>query len=340
MNWIDRKYILLLSGSLKNFKQKSSNLYNFSCPLCGDSQKNSTKARGYAIGRDNGFQIYCHNCGYKNSFSNFLKHQNLSLHSEYLFEKFQNDKPENSETTLKKFITPPRFDKLSEYTELPLATRCDHLAENHYCIDYLKSRKIPTKYYKLLQFTENYQEFIQKLIPHNEKEILPEPRLIIHFYDSYNDILAITGRALGTSKNKLRYVTIKTKENTDKLIYGLERINKKETMYICEGPLDSLHISNCVAAGNADLVSVAQEMHSKNVVLIWDCEPYNRAVTKEIDKGIGLGYNVVIWPDKWSYKDINEAIIAGETQEFIEKVIKENTFSGLLAKMRFNNWKR
>jgi hypothetical protein len=41
---IDTKYIRLLSTRLRNFKQKKEGLYNFSCPICGDSKKNMTKA--------------------------------------------------------------------------------------------------------------------------------------------------------------------------------------------------------------------------------------------------------------------------------------------------------
>ena len=44
---IESKYIRLLSHRLRNFKQKKDYLWNFSCPICGDSKKNLLKARGY-----------------------------------------------------------------------------------------------------------------------------------------------------------------------------------------------------------------------------------------------------------------------------------------------------
>ena len=35
--FIEQKYINDISSQLRNFKKKSNNLYNFSCPVCGDS---------------------------------------------------------------------------------------------------------------------------------------------------------------------------------------------------------------------------------------------------------------------------------------------------------------
>ena len=47
MDLIDNKYIGLLSTRLQKFKKVKANLFNFRCPLCGDSQKNKNKTRGY-----------------------------------------------------------------------------------------------------------------------------------------------------------------------------------------------------------------------------------------------------------------------------------------------------
>jgi len=41
-SYIDVKYINLCSSVLERFKQKRTNLWNFRCPICGDSQKSST----------------------------------------------------------------------------------------------------------------------------------------------------------------------------------------------------------------------------------------------------------------------------------------------------------
>ena len=47
MNYIDTKYINLVSVRLNKFAEKKRGLYNFRCPYCGDSQKYKNKCRGY-----------------------------------------------------------------------------------------------------------------------------------------------------------------------------------------------------------------------------------------------------------------------------------------------------
>ena len=39
MDIIDSKYIGLVSSRLDKFKRVKPNLFNFRCPICGDSQK-------------------------------------------------------------------------------------------------------------------------------------------------------------------------------------------------------------------------------------------------------------------------------------------------------------
>ncbi len=73
MDLIDSKYINLVSARLDKFKRVKPNLYNFRCPLCGDSQKHKNKARGYFYQVKTNTNYKCHNCGASMSFNNFLK---------------------------------------------------------------------------------------------------------------------------------------------------------------------------------------------------------------------------------------------------------------------------
>ena len=86
---IDSKYIRLLSSQLTHFKQKSSDLYNFRCPICGDSEKNSYKARGYVYQLKGALNFKCHNCGDSRSLGNLIKHIDPVLHSQYVMEKYK-----------------------------------------------------------------------------------------------------------------------------------------------------------------------------------------------------------------------------------------------------------
>ena len=58
---IETKYISLLSNTLTLFKNKGNNLYNFRCPVCGDSKKDKLKARGYLVHKDGTHFFKCHN---------------------------------------------------------------------------------------------------------------------------------------------------------------------------------------------------------------------------------------------------------------------------------------
>ena len=63
MDHVDAKYISLLSTRLEKFKKVKPTLYNFRCPICGDSKKNKNKTRGYIYPVKANTNFKCHNCG-------------------------------------------------------------------------------------------------------------------------------------------------------------------------------------------------------------------------------------------------------------------------------------
>ena len=73
MDSIDVKYIHLISARLEKYKRVKPNLYNFRCPICGDSKKNKSKARGYIYSAKRDANFKCHNCGAGMTFNSFLK---------------------------------------------------------------------------------------------------------------------------------------------------------------------------------------------------------------------------------------------------------------------------
>ena len=81
MDLVDSKYIGLVSSRLKKFKRVKGDLYNFRCPLCGDSKKHKNKARGYIYPLKSDMNYKCHNCGASSTFSNFLKQIDTTLHN-------------------------------------------------------------------------------------------------------------------------------------------------------------------------------------------------------------------------------------------------------------------
>lgn len=338
---IDSKFVRLLSSRLRNFKQKKDYLWNFSCPFCGDSKKNLSKARGYVFAKGNNLFYGCHNCGVGTNVANLVKQVDSSLHQEYTLERYKEGKSNTSNfkaTTLN--ISPPRFDKLAKQKVFEYSEWCDKLPSGHFCLTYLQKRHIPQEYHSKLLFTSKYKQFIDELVPNHGKELIDDARLIIPFYDVYNDLIAVSGRALENSDKTLRYITIRTVDSDSKLVYGMDRVDLNQTVKIVEGPIDSLFLSNCLASGDANLNLTAKNISAADKVLIFDNEPRNKQIVKMMHDAIKSDSCVVIWPDTIQAKDINEMVMSGISPNEIEKIISSNTFKGLRAQMRFVNWKK
>lgn len=338
---IESKYVRLISSRLRNFKQKKDYLWNFSCPICGDSQKNKTKARGYVFPKGNNLFYRCHNCGVSISVGNFIKAVDESLYKEFVLEKYKSGETNNTRSANTILNIPsPRFDKLDKQKVFEHAEWVDKLPSGHFCLVYCAKRHIPSNILSKLLFTPHYKQFCDALVPNHGKTIVDDARLVIPFYDEYNELIAVSGRALETGDKTLRYITLRTNDSQDKLIFGMDRVDLKQTVKIVEGPVDSLFLKNCIASGDANLVLCADAISSDKIVLIFDNEPRNKEIVKMMQNAIGLKYDVVIWPDTIGGKDINEIILSGKSQDEIEEIISSNTFRGIEAQLKFNMWKK
>lgn len=337
----DSKYVRLVSSRLRNFKQKNANLFNASCCFCGDSQKNKLKARMYIFENKGGLFVKCHNCGVSTNVGNLIKQVDGSLYKEYVLERYKTGETNNSRSANTILNIPsPRFDKIAKQKIFEHGEWLGNLPSGHFCLKYATNRKIPLNFYDKLLFTPHYNQFVTTLIPNHGKQILDDARLVIPFYDEYNDLIAISGRALETSDKTLRYVTIRTNESDSKLVYGLERINLDESVKIVEGPIDSLFLKNCVASGDANLVLTAKNISADKKILIFDNENRNKEIVKMMQDAIKLDQDVVIWPDNLKGKDINEMIMSGLSHDEIESIISSNTFRGIEAQLKMNMWKK
>ena len=118
-------------------------------------------------------------------------------------------------------------------------------------------------------------------------------------------------------------------------IYGLDKINETKPIYITEGPFDSTFVENSVAMCGSDLD--VRTFGWSNYIWVFDNEPRNREIVERIDKTIGRGDKIVIWPKQIVEKDINDMVLSGHD---IMSILQSNTYSGLQAKVKFNNWKK
>jgi hypothetical protein len=333
--FIDRTFLLRVSPKLQRFTQKKTDLFNFRCPLCGDSTKNKTKCRGYVFRKKNDYFYMCHNCGASTSFYNFLEKVDPNLVKEYALERYKNGddgKSNYAKPTMEEFKTEtPKFKKKLEIPSI------ESLPEEHYAKVYVQSRNIPKDFHSDLYYAADFKKFVDALGIENDGLREDDPRLVIPFYDEEKNLVAFQGRALGESK--LRYITLKTNDDNQKL-FGVDRIDLDEMIYVVEGPIDSMFLINAVATADANLVSAAKHYDKTKIVLVYDNEPRNKELHKQMEKAIEDHYNVVIWPEMIVEKDVNEMVLNGFSPDEIQDIISKNTFVNLRAKMEFINWKK
>jgi len=329
--FIDRNFLLLLSPKLQRFSKKKDDLYNFRCPLCGDSQKNKSKCRGYVYRKKNDYFYMCHNCSASTSFFNFLKQVDPNLVEEYQLERYKNSANTNSpEPEFSEFKAKPVFVKT---LDLPTI---ESLPNEHFAKKYVIGRKIPKKMYSQLYYADDFKSFVDSF--NIEKDIMAgDRRLIIPFFDKEGNLTGFQGRALGESK--IRYITIKLMDDVPRM-FGINRINEEEPIYVFEGPIDSMFIKNSVAVASSALESAAEYLDKSKIVLVFDNEPRNKEIVKLMEHAIDNHFNVIVWPAMIQDKDINEMVLTGFDIEELHDIMEKHTFVNLRAKMEFVNWKK
>ena len=334
--YIDKKYISLLATKLKQFKQRGEFLWNFRCPVCGDSQKDKIKARGYIYKRKEHFGFMCHNCGSTMKLNKFIKYVDPALYNEYQLETFVKANTE-PKVDVKQFVTKPVFNVTKVPTDILYsnAVKIDRLAINHPARKYLESRKVP---YENLSYTCDFATFVKNVFPNYEKPLYKEPRIVIPFNDKDGNLLGVQGRAIGASK--IKYITIKVDDNVPK-IFGWDRLDPLQTVYVVEGPIDSLFLSNSVATMDAALYTAPSVIGlDKDYVFVYDNEPRNKQIVSNMRKTIDMGRKICVWPDTIQYKDINEMVMGGMHPSEIQHIIDNNTYEGLIATMKMNQWEK
>jgi hypothetical protein len=209
------------------------------------------------------------------------------------------------------------------------------LPQNHEAVIYAKSRNIPDAKIKTLYYVDDISK-LKLLAPEYEvKLVTNEPRIVMIFNDINGELTGVSCRALRGEKQ--RYVVIKVKDDSP-FIYNLDCVNTKETIYVTEGPIDSLFLPNSIAVGNSNLKYALDKING-NMVLVYDNEPRNKEIVREMKTAIEANASICIWPKDVKEKDINDMVLAGKTQDEIVHTINKNTFFGLQALLEFNNWR-
>jgi len=321
MNLVDSKYIGMVSSRLQKFKRVKPNLYNFRCPICGDSQKHKNKARGYFYTVKADVNFRCHNCGSSMTLSNFLKKIDPAVHKQYVFERFK-----KGQTGRGTVVEEPKFNfetpKFKPKLDLPKAS------ENEIAKKYLEKRKLdPNKFY----YTHKFKEWSNSHKKTFDDLTYDEPRIIIPLFYK-NTLVGFQGRSLGPSK--VKYITVMINDDAPK-IYGLDNLRGGTPVYITEGPFDSTFIPNSIALCGAD--GNVGNWGISNPIWIYDNEPRSKEITTRIFNTISRGDSVVIWPSNIKEKDINDMVLSGHD---VQNIVESNIYKGLEATLKFTTWKR
>jgi transcription elongation factor Elf1 len=339
MLYIDAKYAAFLGSRLRNFKQQKDYLWNFSCPVCGDSTSNKLKARGYIYRTKSDLFCKCHNCGYSSNLGNLIKRVDAALYDEYVLERYKAGATRyNAHKDVAPILPKPKIVELLEDDILDPLKRLDTLDVSHPSVKYVLDRKIPRDKWHLLYFAPKFKAFTNSVSPKFEEPIVGEhPRMIIPYFTPAGKCFAFQARAYGDEQPK--YYTIKVDESEEK-IYGLDRVDYSKRIYVVEGPIDSLFIPNGIAVSGSSFDTPTIRSLLANATIVMDNEPRNKEIVHQLENYIELGYSVVMYPDYIEEKDINDMVKAGRSPAEILDLINTNTFSGMEAKLKFVNWRK
>jgi hypothetical protein len=346
--YIDRKYLMLISSRLRNFKTRKEDLFNFSCPYCGDSSKKTTKARGYVYRKANDYFYMCHNCNVSTTFGKFLEFIDATQSKEYSFERYADKGYSKKKTTLP--VIPQetrkpsnRFKNISDFKD-----NIGTLPDGHFAKEYIRNRKIPQKFWSEIFFVEHYASWLDQHFPNHGKDpkkLVDDARIVMFYTDQQGGITHVSGRALQNSDKLLRYITIKIRD--EKKVFGLHRVDPNQDIYVTEGQFDSMFLPNCVAAGDANLIGTALYVTmlypACPITLIYDNQPRNLQIVDQIEAAILDGWDVALLPYDPEAKDLNELIKTTESNsplEDLKKLVDDHRWGGLTARMKLSEWRK
>jgi len=288
------------------------------------AKKNRSKTRGYFFEHKGNYVYKCHNCGFSCNLYGVLESISPSLCKEYSFEVYKEKNPYTREEQ-------PEKPRIPVFTDL--GTRLDLLHDDHKAVKYVQSRFIPKEKYSNFYYTSDFSKIMQSF----GREGKNEERLVIPFFDEQGSLLGVQGRAF--SENAIRYITLK-QEGCERLWYNLDKVDARSTIYVTEGPIDSMFIPNGISMQGAGwLEKLPDKIQSSKVVFVFDNEPRNEEIVSLIGKYVDEGRNVVIWPEEINKKDINDMVISYGLNTTI-KLIINNVYSGLKAKIKYTYWKK
>ena len=333
---VDSTYIGMMGNRLELFRSLGgvNKLYNFRCPICGDSSKNAFKRRAYFYVNDSqeGYNFRCHNCEASHSLYRFIELKFPDYLKQYKMDSFIHggNKTGRSGDVLEAAIPMAKKEVVLDGV-VPL----DFLPENHPAVRYiLRDRQLPRHLLDKFLHVEKYVEWLSETTK-EELHYKEHSRILIPFTDETGRIYRYIARSYDVDiASKYLYTDI----DTGSSFYNWYHVDKEKLVYVVEGAIDAMLLPNAIAIGNAKY-SRGDFDALKNYVIVPDNEPRNPHVVKSIEKAIHANHPICLWPS-YIGKDINDILKNGVSIDAMVSMIQENTYSGVLARLKFNSWKR
>lgn len=334
LSHLDIRYFKLSVGQENIGKETSVDIVA-RCPICGDSQKKKNSKRLHLYVKNNETRINCFNSGcectnkttygflksfYPNLLENYKREnfiQNLSHLSGSQPEDVFANIAENVKNTVNdtSVVAPVLTHNLFEYFE--------NILEHDEALSYLSKRGFD-------YFNSKYEWYFGKQdLQIGDKRYKLTDSLIIPLY--YND--EMYGFYSRNIFNK-EFFTYMPEANIGYKIWNWFQIDKNKECYIFEGIFDALSSSfdNIIGLMGA---KIPQERLNELKKPIFVLDNDKTGIMNSVEYA-RKGYTVYIQPDIYKEKDLNELLL-NHPELDMQKLIKENLYSGISAEIRLKS---
>lgn len=227
--------------------------------------------------------------------------------------------------------------------------RIDEVVD-HPVREYVERRLIPHALRKDLFYAPDFFSFTNTVIPDKfELDTMggwPRERLVIPLRRMDGSLFGFQGRAIVDCEERMRYITVLVDKAYPR-IYGLDRVAPDGDVYACEGPIDAMFLPNGIATAGGkitvELLKLEDRIDKSRVVVIYDNQPRNVHVVRNLYAAVESGYRVLVWPEGTQYKDVNEHV----TREWgvlypdgIRRLLEGNVLRGNSARLAIGRWKK
>lgn len=295
--------------------KKHTKGFNFRCPYCQDR-----KRRAYLLVGGDKQVVYCHNCGVSTSYKKFIEQFQPDLYEEYVQAEKEEYKEKLKDGIFKKTESVSALinNKTDKEFDLKLfkfnPKYFQPVESNEQALAYCNKRKIPQHQIKKMYYNCHTK------MPFGDSLIFPFSKDEFNYGFQARDI-----------KRKFFYTFSK---NESFKIYNIFNVDLEKPVYIFESIIDSLFKKNSVAVCGTSLSQQVLSMIKKPVwCLDNDKTGMEKALTYAVEGG-----RIFVMPTDLKVKDVNELVMTyGMTEDAIDRLIVENTFTGLGAYTKIKN---